>query len=481
MAKPSVFPTGVTIYNKDKTFNGYTLYPSFYGATLIDMNGRLVKVWKGLGGSPLKPLPDGQILATRGVLPGTPGATASVEALQVNWNGEVVWSYRDNKEAVLADGQKAMVSCHHHDFEREGCAAGYYTPSFEPKTEEGHMLLLTHNRLRDLKISDKELLDERIIEIDEKGATVWEWLAHEHFEEFGLDEAAKKTVFAYPIMDGDWIHLNSLSSLGENVHYEAGDERFAPDNLICSSRQLNTVFIIDKKSGNLVWRVGPDFQATPELKKLGQIIGQHHAHMIPKGLPGEGNILLFDNGSFGGYGKPFGMSQNGCDVVRRHYSRVLEFDPVTLEIKWEYMKAIRNTDDVNEMNASNFFSAYISSAQRLPNGNTLITQGADGIMIEVTQEKEIVWEFVNPIKNQFMPELMQASVYRAYRIPYEWVPQLETPEEVSVIAVMRRPFLGAGALPQKSQLLTDIEVASGIVTGFPRNGLSIIRNALYMR
>lgn len=46
---------------------------------------------------------------------------------------------------------------------------------------------------------------------------------------------------------------------------------------------------------------------------------------------------------------------------------------------------------------------------------------------------------------------------------------------------MRRLFLGAGALPQKSQLLTDIEVASGIVTGFPRNGLSIIRNALYMR
>jgi hypothetical protein len=138
------------------------------------------------------------------------------------------------------------------------------------------------------------------------------------------------------------------------------------------------------------------------------MIGAHNAHMIPKGLPGEGNFLVFDNGGVSGYGY-FGMSNRF-----RLWSRVVEFNPVSLEIVWEY-KFIRlswlfpRTGQYHR-----FFSYYIGSAQRLPNGNTLISEGANGRVFEVTNKSEIVWEYVAPTRLQ--------QIYRAYRIPPEWVP-----------------------------------------------------------
>ena len=69
----------------------------------------------------------------------------------------------------------------------------------------------------------------------------------------------------------------------------------------------------------IVWQIGPDFSKTKELRKLGWIIGQHHFHMIPKGLPGEGNLLVFDNGGEGGYGNPnpsAPMTQPACRMQR---------------------------------------------------------------------------------------------------------------------------------------------------------------------
>ena len=59
MGYPTVFPTGVLVYNKEKAYNGYTIYPSAKGALLIDMNGNEVNLWAGLGGFPNKILPGG--------------------------------------------------------------------------------------------------------------------------------------------------------------------------------------------------------------------------------------------------------------------------------------------------------------------------------------------------------------------------------------------------------------------------------------
>jgi hypothetical protein len=94
------------------------------------------------------------------------------------------------------------------------------------------------------------------------------------------------------IVGGDWIHINSASWLGPNKWYDQGDKRFNPDNIIYSARQTNTFGIIDRNTGKIVWHMGPDYESTAELKKIGPIIGQHHVHMIPKVFQVKG-IYLF--------------------------------------------------------------------------------------------------------------------------------------------------------------------------------------------
>ncbi|MDR3341260.1 MAG: aryl-sulfate sulfotransferase, partial [Treponema sp.] len=288
-----------------------------------------------------------------------------------------------------------------------------------------------HKDIQNPYISDKPLLDDRFIEVDWQGNIVWEWLPNEHFDELGFDEAAKNVLFRDPSVvpsgQGDWLHINALSNLGPNKWYDAGDVRFHPDNLIWDARNANILAITDKQSGKIVWRIGPDFSETASLRDLGWIIGQHHLHMIPRGLPGEGNLLVFDNGGWGGYGVPSGTSRYGINSAHRDYSRVIEFDPTTLKITWEYT-ARKAGFAGNER----FYSPYISSAQRLPNGNTLITEGSDGRIFEVTRDYKTVWEYINPHYEESLLGGVLNMVYRAYRAPYEWVPQLAAPQEASI-------------------------------------------------
>jgi hypothetical protein len=79
--------------------------------------------------------------------------------------------------------------------------------------------------------------------------------------------------------------------------------------------------------------------------------------------------------------------------------------------------------------ANRFYSPFISGQQRLPNGNTLITEGSGGRLIEVTPDHEIVWEYISP---HWGDALKMNMVYRAYRVPYDWIPQLDKPREVAV-------------------------------------------------
>jgi hypothetical protein len=313
-------------------------------------------------------------------------------------------------------------------------------------------LILVHENVRNEKISDKPLLDDRIVEVDWRGEIVWQWRPHEHFDELGFDADAKQALARDPNLRalsptpaadsvGDWLHINSLSVLGPNRHYAAGDARFHPDNLIWDAREANIIAIVDKHSGNIVWKLGPRYDGSDVERKLGWIIGQHHAHLIPQGLPGAGNLLVFDNGGWAGYGAPNPGAPNGLKTAQRDYSRVLEIDPVSLEIVWQYTP--HEAGFVVPLDAARFYSPFISSAQRLPNGNTLITEGSDGRIFEVTRDHQVVWEFISPYWRK--APLHLNMVYRAYRAPYEWVPQLERPKERSIARLDVTTFRVPGA------------------------------------
>lgn len=174
--------------------------------------------------------------------------------------------------------------------------------------------------------------------------------------------------------------------------------------------------------------------------------------MIPQGLPGAGNILIYDNGGFGGYGAPNEMSPTGTNCVKRDYSRVVEIDPVKMEIVWQCRPIDLGYEQ--PFTADYFYSCYISSAQRLPNGNTLITEGSGGHLIEITDDFEIVWEYISPywgtIRNSNM-------VYRAYRYPYEYVPQVEPPMEIAIAEIDNKDYRLPGAKSKEFRRFTKVE------------------------
>ena len=440
-AGPSVFPTGTTIYDPARAWSGFTVLSPLQtqAAVVIDMNGKVVKQWDGFSnsaGGPSRVLPNGDVIGAAGA---RQGRQESFELVQRDFAGNVVWRLDRNEEIATNDGKTQQSLRQHHDWQREDFPAGYYSPDFMPARSGSNTLVLAHTDRRVPGIADVLLQDDRIIEVSPKGEIVWQWSAGDHIDELGFDARARESIrgaraggaggagragaagragrgAAAPAAF-DWLHLNSATYLGPNRWFDAGDKRFAPNNVIVSSREASLIAII-ARDGSIVWRLGPNFLESDATRAIGQIIGQHHAHFIPKGLPGAGNLLVFDNGGSSGYGEPSGIAPRGTGVYARANSRVLEIDPVTLALVWSYTAGAQ------------FFSTNISGAQRLPNGNTLITEGAGGRVFEVTSDRQIVWEFMNAPANS--TSRTPATIYRAYRVPYTWLSQLPRPQEKAV-------------------------------------------------
>ncbi len=198
-----------------------------------------------------------------------------------------------------------------------------------------------------------------LVEMSKDGRTVWEWRSWEHLD------PAKDVITATQENRWEWTHGNAVVELPDR-------------DLLVSFRHISTIIKIKRQTGEIVWKLG----APP--------LSAQHA---PAPLP-DGNILIFDNG-------PHRLDQVST------FSRAIEVNPTTSEIVWKYQEPI----------PWNFYSPHISNAQRLPNGNTLINEGAFGRFFEVTSLGEVVWEYVNPY---FGPPSAPAkaqsnSVFRAYR------------------------------------------------------------------
>jgi len=434
-ANPTVYPVGTTIYRPDKCWNGFTILSGEDGR-LVDMNGNLAHLWKGPFGLPDMVLPGGHLLISRGVWKYVPLEAAEIQVR--DFNNEVLWKFNKWQQGLANDGEgKVWIARQHHDMQIKG-NTGYYSPNYEAADlATGTLLVLAHHNVKNAEINKRvRLLDDAVYEVDmASGKVIWTWKPAEHVDEMGFDKEAFAAMQNYSVEHSgegqgfDWFHENCASYVGPNQWFDHGDKRFNPDNIIIASRQSNILAIVDHDTGKIVWRTGPYYREGDD-KKLGWIIGPHDAHIIPQGLPGEGNVLVYDNGGAAGYGPPNDMAPDGINYMRRAHSRVLEFNPVTKNIVWEYSPA---TLKINEIQFGyKEFSPFISSAQRLPNGNTLITEGSEGRVIEVTRDLEIVWEYISPYMFAWDAPDAGQMLYRAYRVPYSWVPQLPKPKEVPV-------------------------------------------------
>ena len=403
---PSIFPTGTTLYDPQRAYNSYVLYDGRDGRSyLIDMNGNVVNRWDYTG-FPCEMIDPAINNDAKGhIVCQKEAEVYSCETLLVvDWDSNIVWEW-----GAEAPGGKA---CQNHDL---------------APLPDGNILMVAFKdsdlpEMADIPVTS----DQAIYEVNRAGEIVWEWISSRHVEELGFSGTKRDLLFSKRSRPRSSIFvINDMQPLGPNKWYDAGDERFHPDNIMIDSREGSFMAIIEKASGKIVWRMGPEYPASYDYSKVkfsgkvprpvDSISGQHDAHMIPRGLPGEGNIMVFDNQGAAGMPPIYLNMFPG--------SRVLEIDPVSHEIVWQY--------DASRTGRPfwTFFSSFISSARRLPNGNTLICEGMHGRLFQVTPEGQIVWEYINPIFGQWADHDVESGgsqsnyVFRAQPIPYDWVPE----------------------------------------------------------
>ena len=437
VAAPSIYPTGVTRYEPARAYNSYVLFGDVTAkghpiSYLIDMDGHVVHTWP-YAASPTKMIDPARIGGKKGVIgadvshlsrkgvgliPGMPLVYENKEIGLVDWDGKVIWRGG-------SDGPGGGLH-QHHDWAR---------------LPNGKMLVLGTWVHKIPAFGNRVMYDPVIYEVNRRGKIDWRWIASKHMNELGFTKRQLQMIYHTSVFD--FFHMNDMEPLGPNHWAAAGDKRFAPENIMISSRNANFTAIIDRKSGHIVWEIGPNYAHSNGLFSynkvpgpITQISGQHDSHMIPEGLPGAGDVLVFDNQGEAGYPPAALKPTSG--------SRVLEINPVTKKVVWEYSGHNSN------MPSWDFFSPLFGSAQRLPNGNTLIDEGTDGRIFQVTPDGAIVWEYVSPYitgahytkKRQL---ILGNLVYRAEAVPYNWVPAGTAHSQKSIKALIPANFHVSGA------------------------------------
>ncbi len=220
--------------------------------------------------------------------------------------------------------------------------------------------------------ADEPMYGDVIREVNRAGAIVWEWKASEH-----LDPAD------FPIHSGfgryHWPLVNGLGVMADGT-------------VLMSLRTTAGIIGVDRTTGGVALHIPPS------------VVSHQHA---PVPLA-NGNVLAFDNGNF----------RHGSHVA---FSRVVEVDPKSNAVVWRY------TDEM--VNA--FYTAFMGNAQRLPNGNTHITESATGRLFEVTPGGEVVWEYIIPWFAEYPDEAARKtgpgrlnSVFQTFRYSAEQLPWL---------------------------------------------------------
>jgi len=183
----------------------------------------------------------------------------------------------------------------------------------------------------------------------------------------------------------DVFHTNNIQYIPPNPAADS-NAAFSTGNILVDQRNTNLIFVIDYATGNIVWQIA------------NLTVGQHHARMIPTGLPGAGHILIYNNGGVAGY-----------PPVTRLNSGIFEYDPIGGSVVWQYNALVPSGYGLS--------SFWRGSAQRLPNGNTFIDEAQWGRLFEVDMAGNTVWEYLYPFPNR---QAQNRVIYRAYKVEPCW-------------------------------------------------------------
>jgi hypothetical protein len=425
------FVIGLT--QRPQAFDGYTLVaPLLSTATyLIDMDGRPVRTWQSeyLAGQTACLLENGHLLRAGQLtaderLFSCPQAGGHVQ--EFTWDGELVWDFTFHNKTQIS----------HHDIAPLPSGNVLLT-AWEVKTAGE-----TRNAGRDPNTVEGPWLVDSVIEIKPTGKTtgevVWEWHVWDHLIQdrdsskpnygdvaahpelidinFGEtlmsevshrgksreEEARRKqrlkalnsigylgapTARGGPATMPDWTHVNALS-------YHPG-----LDQIMLTVRAFSECWIIDHsttsaqahghtggragKGGDLLYRWGNPQAYRAGTKRDQRLFAPHDGQFIPPGAPGAGDLLVFNNG----VGRPGGDYSSVDEILLPlgpdgQYSRTAGSAYGPRAPVWSYTAP----------EPIEFSAGLLSSAQRLPNGNTLISDGVNGRIFEVAPDRNVVWQ-----------------------------------------------------------------------------------------
>jgi hypothetical protein len=394
-------------------YKGYTLFGPEYSkyTYLIDNYGKIRHIWKSnyIQGLANYLLEDGSLLR-----------------LDLPFNNPVFFSGGVAGRAEKFDKNSNLL------WEFEYCTSDYCAHHDIEPLPNGNILLIaweykTRQEAIDAGLNPdilhgNSLWPDHIIEVKPNGSSggdiVWEWHVWDHLiQDYDVSKANYDVVEDHPeLVDinyvttpgSDWMHTNSIDY----------NEEF--NQILISVHNFNEIWVIDHsttteeaaghtggnsgKGGDLLYRWG-----NPQAYRAGdaddqQYFSQHGANWIEEDCPGAGNILVFNNGDMG-----------------RRYSSVDEIvPPIDSNGNYEYTSGtaygpVKPIWVYTAENPADLFSMTLSNAQRLPNGNTLLCSANQGLFLEVTFEKEIVWKYQN-----ILPTPFTNTVARIYRYPLDY-------------------------------------------------------------
>jgi hypothetical protein len=355
-AKKNIEQTGVVTYDSELALDGLNLYSSWTSPEvyLIDMNGNIVHKWfKNVNGRAVWK-DHVELYRNQDLL--VVGTDKMLVCL--DWNSKIKWKKKmrvhhdvfvdeKNETIYVLAREDAIVFWHGIPVPILSDYIAVLSPDGSIK-EKIYLYDLVKNQVKLSRIVKlykgifrfKEIAKFFVHKIQENWVCQHSW----HF---------------------DIMHTNSIEVMDRDIEgfCKKGD-------LLISIRDLDLVVVLDPEKKTFVWKWGQ-----------GELEMQHDARLLE-----NGKVLIFDNGA------------------ERKFSRVVELDPLTKKIVWEYKS---NPPE-------KFYSKLSGSSQRLPNGNTLITESDKGRAFEITKEGKIVWDYYNP--NIRRKDRKRETIYRTRRI-----------------------------------------------------------------
>jgi hypothetical protein len=341
---------GVTVYEPQAACNGLTLYTSGHAAKafLIDMQGQILHQWHreystvwDRSAAVRQPAPDERV---------------NICKARVFPNGDLLAIYIGVGDTPYGYGMVKLdrdsniiwknLNYFHHDFDIDG---------------DGRIYGLTHDFRsqlpEQLDFLTAPILEDFLVVVSPEGQTLKKIPLLDAIDRSGF----RRLLWLVPYYSlADPLHTNAVDVLDEQ---DAGRLRrkvpqAAAGQVLLSFRELagGTIALLDVNKETIVWAM------------RGPWMSQHDPDILA-----DGNLLMFDNrGNFGHNGE----------------SRVIEVDPGSGKVVWHYSGS-----------SGHFFQSMIRGDQeRLPNGDTLITESDGGRLLEVTFAGRIAWEFINPVR-----------------------------------------------------------------------------------